>query len=119
MKNQEIQNVVFTAIDINTLIEKIAEKVLSIIESNIEKQNQDSEFNDLLNTPLMSLKIGRRPYNICKNADIKTLGELASIKKDTFYTMINCGGRTISDLETLLNKYHLTFGMNLSKYNIK
>ena len=116
---KEMQNVIFTAIDIDSLIEKIAKKVLLIIESNIEKQNQYSEYRDLLNTSLMSIDIGIRAYNVCRNADIKTLGQLASIKKNDLVKMRNCGNRSIIELETILNKYHLTFGMNLSKYGIK
>jgi len=119
MKNQEMQNVVFTAIDIDSLIDKIAKKVLLIIESNIEKQNQNSEYKDLLNTPLASLDISVRAYNVCRHADIKTLGQLASIKRDDLRKIRNCGMRSDLELETLLNKNNLFFGMNLSKYGIK
>jgi len=119
MKNQEMQNVIFTAIDIDILIEKIAEKVLLIIESNIEKQNQDSEYKDLLNTSLRSFGISVRAYNVCKCADIETIGQLASIKREVFRKMRNCGMRSDLELETLLNKHKLTFGMDLSKYGIK
>jgi len=119
MKNQQIQNVVFTAIDIDTLIEKIAKKVLLIIESNIENQNQQSEFKDLLNTSIMDLDISVRAYNICKKAGIKTLGELASRKISELKKLRNWGIRTESQLTDLLAKHNLFFGMNLSKYNIK
>lgn len=119
MKNQQIQNVVFTAIDIDILIEKIAKKVLLMIESNIENQNQQSEFKDLLNTSLMSLDISVRAYNNCKSADIKTLGELASWKISELRKLRNFGMRSESELTDLLAKHNLSFGMNLSKYNIK
>ena len=114
-----MENVVFTAIDIDSLIEKIAKKVLLIIESNIEKQNQNSEYKDLLNTPLTSIDISIRAFNVCRNADIKTLGQLASIKRSELVKMRNCGRRSEIELETILNNHHLTFGMNLSKYGIK
>ena len=119
MKKTELENVIFTAIDIDILIEKIAKKVLLIIESNIEKQNQNSEYKDLLNTLLTSLDMSVRAYNVCKSADIKTLGQLASMKRDDLRKIRNCGMRSDLELETLLNKHHLTFGMNLSKYGIK
>jgi DNA-directed RNA polymerase alpha subunit len=119
MKNQEMQNVVFTAIDIDILIEKIAKKVLLIIESNIEKQNQDSEYKDLLNKPIKDCDLSIRAYRVCWNAEIKTLGELASIKRDDIIKLRNCGRKSELEFETLLNKNHLFFGMNLSKYKIK
>ena len=119
MKNQEIKNVIFTAIDIDTLIEKIAKKVVLIIESNIENHNQQSEFKDLLNTSLMSLDISVRAYNNCKNANIKTLGELASWKISELRKLRNFGMRSEYELTELLAKNRLSFGMNLSKYNIK
>jgi DNA-directed RNA polymerase alpha subunit len=119
MKNTEMENVILTAIDIDFLIDKIAKKVLLIIESNIEKQSQDSEYKDLLNTSLRSFRISVRAYNVCKSADIKTLGQLASIKRDDLRKIRNCGMRSDLELETLLNKHQLTFGMNLSKYGIK
>ena len=119
MKNQEMQNVIFTAIDIDSLIEKIAKKVLLIIESNIEKQNQYSEYEDLLNTPIEDCDLSIRAYRVCWNAEIKTLGELASIKRCDLIKLRNCGRKSQLEFETLLNKHNLTFGMNLSKYKIK
>jgi DNA-directed RNA polymerase subunit alpha len=119
MKNQEMQNVVFTAIDIDSLIDKIAKKVLLIIESNIEKQNQNSEYKDLLNTSIKDCNLSVRAYHICWNADIKTLGQLASWKKTDMRKLRNFGIRSEAELENLLNKNHLFFGMNLSKYGIK
>jgi DNA-directed RNA polymerase alpha subunit len=119
MKNTQMENVVFTAIDIDSLIEKIAKKVLLIIETSIENHNQQTEYKDLLNTPLTSLDISIRAFNVCRNADIKTLGQLASIKRAELVKMRNCGRHSIIELENLLNKYHLTFGMNLYKYGIK
>lgn len=119
MKNQQIQNVVFTAIDIDTLIEKIAKKVLLMIESNIENQNQQSEYKDLLNTSIRDCDLSVRAYKVCHNADIKTLGELASWKLSEFRKLRNFGIRTESEVLDLLAKNGLSFGMNLSKYNIK
>ena len=119
MKNQEMENVIFTAIDIETLIEKIAKKILLIIESNIEKQNQDSEYKNLLNTPIANCDLSIRAYNVCRNAEIKTLGELASWKKTDMKKLRNFGMKSEAELENLLNKNHMFFGMNLSKYGIK
>jgi DNA-directed RNA polymerase subunit alpha len=119
MKNHQMQNVVFTAIDIDSLIEKIAKKVLLIIESNIEKQNQYSEYNDLLNTPIEDCDLSVRAYRVCLNAEIKTLGQLASWKKTDIRKLRNFGMKSEAELENLLNKNHLFFGMNLSKYGIK
>jgi DNA-directed RNA polymerase subunit alpha len=119
MKNQEMQNVVFTAIDIDSLIEKIAKKVLLIIESNIEKQNHYTQYEDLLNKAISDCDLSIRAYRVCWNAEIKTLGELASVKRDDLIKLRNCGRKSQLEFETLLNKHNLTFGMNLSKYGIK
>jgi DNA-directed RNA polymerase subunit alpha len=115
MKNQEIQNVVFTAIDIDMLIEKIAKKVLLIIESNIQKQNEYSEHKDLLNTPIADCGLSIRAYRICWNAEIKTLGQLASWDKTDMRKLRNFGMKSEAELEKLLNKNGLFFGMNLKK----
>jgi DNA-directed RNA polymerase subunit alpha len=116
---KEMENVIFTAIDIEILIEKIAKKVLLIIESNSEKQNQSSECEDLLNKPIADCGLSIRAYRVCWNAEIKTLGELASIKKDDLIKLRNCGRKSQLEFETLLNKNNLFFGINLSKYKIK
>lgn len=115
MKNQEIQNVVFTAIDIDSLIQKIAEKVLSIIKQETDDQNKSSKYQDLLNKPIKDCDLSIRAYNICWNADIKTLGELASYEKSDIRKLRNFGMKSEAELEKLLNKNHLFFGINLKK----
>ena len=119
MKQTETENLIFTAINIDTLIEKIAKKVLLKIQTDIENLNQKMEYKILLNTLIDDLDIGIRAYNVCRSLNIKTLGQLASMNKYQLRKIKNYGKSTELELENLLNKHNLFFGMNLSKYNIK
>ena len=59
-----------------------------------------------------------RAYNCLKAADIKTLGDLASLDISDMMKFRNFGKKSLAELEQLINDKNLSFGMDLSKYKL-
>lgn len=86
-----------------------------------EEDTVDEEFlhmRKLLKTNLADLDLSVRAYNCLKAADIKTLGDLASLDISDMMKFRNFGKKSLAELEQLINDKYLSFGMDLSKYKL-
>lgn len=72
----------------------------------------------LLKTNLADLDLSVRAYNCLKAADIKTLGELASLDISDMMKFRNFGKKSLTELEQLIQDKNLSFGMDISRYKI-
>ncbi|MEX0884024.1 MAG: DNA-directed RNA polymerase subunit alpha [Cyclobacteriaceae bacterium] len=72
----------------------------------------------LLKTSLSDLDLSVRAYNCLKAADVKTLGDLAKLEISDMMKFRNFGKKSLAELEQLIQEKGLTFGMDLSKYNL-
>jgi len=88
--------------ELTTVIEEVDEEVLKM--------------RQLLNTPLADLDLSARALNCLKAADVETLGELVAYHKNDLLKFRNFGRKSLLELEDLLQKLNLSFGMNVDKY---
>jgi DNA-directed RNA polymerase subunit alpha len=72
----------------------------------------------LLKTPLSDLDLSVRAYNCLKAADIKLLGDLASLEISDMMKFRNFGKKSLTELEQLMAEKNLAFGMDVSKYKL-
>jgi len=72
----------------------------------------------LLKTPLSELDLSVRAYNCLKAADVKTLGDLASLEISDMMKFRNFGKKSLTELEQLMAEKNLSFGMDVSKYKL-
>lgn len=72
----------------------------------------------LLKTNLNDLDLSVRAYNCLKAADVRTLGDLASLEISDMMKFRNFGKKSLAELEQLIAEKNLTFGMDLSKYKL-
>lgn len=72
----------------------------------------------MLKTSLADLDLSVRAYNCLKAADVKTLGELASLEISDMMKFRNFGKKSLTELENLMVEKNITFGMDVSKYKI-
>ncbi len=72
----------------------------------------------LLKTPLTDLDLSVRAYNCLRAANIQTLGDLVSNDVADLLKFRNFGKKSLSELEDLVREKGLTFGMDVSKYNL-
>jgi DNA-directed RNA polymerase subunit alpha len=86
-----------------------------------EEEPIDEEFlhmRKLLKTPLSDLDLSVRAYNCLKAADVKTLGDLASLEISDMMKFRNFGKKSLTELEQLIADKGLSFGMDVSKYKL-
>ena len=89
-----------------------------------EKKNEE-EFDEtllhmrqLLKNKLVDMELSVRALNCLKSADVETLGELVSYHKSDLLKFRNFGKKSLSELDELVAVKGLTFGMDVSKYNL-
>jgi DNA-directed RNA polymerase subunit alpha len=86
-----------------------------------EENIVDEEFlhmRKLLKTSLSELDLSVRAYNCLKSADVKTLGELASLEISDMMKFRNFGKKSLTELEQLIEEKGLHFGMEVAKYRL-
>ena len=72
----------------------------------------------MLKTSLADLDLSVRAYNCLKAADVKTLGELASLEISDMMKFRNFGKKSLAEIDNLMKVKGLEFGMNVSKYKL-
>ncbi|MBC8266728.1 MAG: DNA-directed RNA polymerase subunit alpha [Flavobacteriales bacterium] len=73
----------------------------------------------LLKTKLSEFGLSVRALNCLKTAEVFTLGELVSFKKSDMLKFRNFGKKSLTELEELVKDKGLTFGLDISKYNLE
>ena len=72
----------------------------------------------LLKSKLSELGLSVRALNCLKTAEVQTLGELVSFNKSDLLKFRNFGTKSLSELEVLVEDKGLSFGLDISKYNL-
>ncbi|MDR1757838.1 MAG: DNA-directed RNA polymerase subunit alpha [Bacteroidales bacterium] len=72
----------------------------------------------LLQSKLFEMDLSVRAQNCLKSAELETLGDLVSIEKNDLLKFRNFGKKSLSELEDLVKKNGLEFGMNVEKYKL-
>ncbi|MHB9148273.1 MAG: DNA-directed RNA polymerase subunit alpha [Candidatus Amoebophilus sp.] len=99
-------------IDRNKMVEtKDADEIDVLDESTLQMRK-------LLKTPLSEMGLSVRAFNCLKAADIKTLGDLVQLKVSDMAQFRNFGKKSLKELQDLVASKDLTFGMDLSAYNL-
>ena len=88
-------------------------------------QDLEDEFDEdtlhmrqLLKSKLSELGLSVRALNCLKTAEVQTLGELVSFNKSDLLKFRNFGKKSLTELEALVEDKGLTFGLDISKYNL-
>ena len=99
------------------------EKKLSL-ESSIESESKELDeeslrMRHLLLTKLSDMCLSVRAYNCLKAADIDTFADLVSYSRSELMKFRNFGRKSLNEIDLLVEKMKLSFGMDVSKYNIE
>lgn len=98
------------------------EKKLSL-ETTFESESkelgeEDLRMRNLLLTKLGDVGLSVRAYNCLKAADIDTFADLVSYSRNELMKFRNFGRKSLSEIDALVEKMKLSFGMDVAKYNI-
>ena len=92
----------------------------SAIESESKELDEESlHMRHLLLTKLSDMGLSVRAYNCLKAADIDTFADLVSYQRSELMKFRNFGRKSLNEIDLLVEKMKLSFGMDVTKYNIE
>ena len=92
----------------------------STIESESKELDEESlHMRHLLLTKLSEVGLSVRAYNCLKAADIDTFADLVSYSRAELMKFRNFGRKSLNEIDLLVEKMKLSFGMDVTKYNIE
>lgn len=99
------------------------DKKLSL-ESTIEAESNELDEESLhmrhiLLTKLSDMGLSVRAYNCLKAADIDTFADLVSYSRAELMKFRNFGRKSLNEIDLLVEKMKLSFGIDVTKYNIE
>ncbi|MDR2286754.1 MAG: DNA-directed RNA polymerase subunit alpha [Prevotellaceae bacterium] len=77
-----------------------------------------AQMNQLMNTKLSDMDLSVRALNCLKTSDIDILADLVKLQRNDLMKFRNFGKKSLTELDELLVKYNLYFGMDVSKYKL-
>lgn len=72
----------------------------------------------LLKTKLVDMDLSVRALNCLKAAEVETIGELVALNKADLLKFRNFGKKSLTELDELLERNGLAFGMDISRYHV-
>ncbi|MDO9680482.1 MAG: DNA-directed RNA polymerase subunit alpha [Bacteroidales bacterium] len=98
--------------------EKITlETPVEVISNELDEESL--RMRHLLMTKLADMELSVRALNCLKAADIETLADLVSLQRSELMKFRNFGKKSLSEIDNLVERYRLNFGMDVTKYNIE
>lgn len=115
---QEAANILIYHFKLFTDENKISLETISDSETK-ELDEESLRMKHLLLTKLSDMGLSVRAYNCLKAANIDTFADLVSYSRSELMKFRNFGRKSLNEIDLLVDKMNLTFGMDVSKYNIK
>ena len=92
----------------------------SAVEFDSKELDEESlRMRHLLLTKLSDMGLSVRAYNCLKAADIDTFADLVSYSRNELMKFRNFGKKSLNEIDQLVEKMKLQFGMDVRKYNIE
>ena len=115
---QEAANILISHFKLFT--DSKAVPVESGTESKANELNEEAlRMRHLLLTKLSDMGLSVRAFNCLKAADIDTFADLVSYSRTELMKFRNFGRKSLSEIDELVEKMKLSFGMDVTKYNIE
>ena len=94
------------------------------VESSLEPETKELDeeslrMRHLLLTKLSDMGLSVRAFNCLKAAEIDTFADLVVYSRAELMKFRNFGRKSLNEIDQMLDKMKLTFGMDVTKYNIE
>jgi DNA-directed RNA polymerase subunit alpha len=83
-----------------------------------EFDEDNTQLQQLLNKKLSEMELSVRALNCLKTSDIEIVADLVKLPRNDLMKFRNFGKKSLTELDELLTKHNLHFGMDISKYKI-
>ncbi|MFM8565979.1 MAG: DNA-directed RNA polymerase subunit alpha [Bacteroidota bacterium] len=97
------------------------DRMVAETEVAVESETYDEEvleMRKLLLRPLTELELSVRALNCLKAAEVELVSDLVSYTKQDLMKFRNFGKKSLTELEELVARLGLTFGMDVTKYKL-
>lgn len=84
--------------------------------NNTAMDEENLRMRQLLNQKLQDMDLSVRALNCLKAAEVETLGELVKYHRSDLLKFRNFGKKSLTELDELLERNGLAFGMDISRY---
>ena len=92
----------------------------STVETDSKELDEESlHMRHLLLTKLSDVGLSVRAFNCLKAAEIDTFADLVSYSRPELMKFRNFGRKSLNEIDLLVEKMKLSFGMDVTKYNIE
>ena len=98
--------------------EKISLETTPEVVSN-ELDEESLRMRHLLLTKLSDMELSVRALNCLKAAEIETFADLVSHQRSELMKFRNFGKKSLTEIDMLIDRLKLSFGMDVTKYNIE
>lgn len=98
--------------------EKISLETVPEVVSN-ELDEESLRMRHLLLTKLSDMELSVRALNCLKAAEIETFADLVSHQRVELMKFRNFGKKSLTEIDMLIDRLKLSFGMDVTKYNIE
>ncbi len=98
--------------------EKISLETTPEVVSN-ELDEESLRMRHLLLTKLSDMELSVRALNCLKAAEIETFADLVSHQRAELMKFRNFGKKSLTEIDMLIDRLKLNFGMDVTKYNIE
>lgn len=93
------------------------------LESQEEIENEEFDedvlkMRQLLKSKLVDMGLSVRALNCLKSAEVETLGDLVKYQKNDLLKFRNFGKKSLTELDDLIARHNLSFGMDIAKYKL-
>jgi DNA-directed RNA polymerase subunit alpha len=102
------------------------QKITEELEVKVKDEGGYTDYDDdtvqlrqLLNTKLSDMDLSVRALNCLKTSDIDTLADLVKLQRNDLMKFRNFGKKSLTELDELLTKHNLHFGMDVTKYKLE
>lgn len=85
---------------------------------NDEFDEEVLKMRQLLKSKLVDMELSVRALNCLKSAEVETLGDLVKFNKNDLLKFRNFGKKSLTELDDLLARLNLSFGMDIAKYKL-
>jgi DNA-directed RNA polymerase subunit alpha len=94
------------------------------LEAPVEVENKELDeeslrMRHLLLTKLSDMELSVRALNCLKAANIETFADLVSHQRAELMKFRNFGKKSLNEIDLLVDRLKLNFGMDITKYNIE
>jgi DNA-directed RNA polymerase subunit alpha len=105
--------------DERKITEELEVKVKNEGYNNSDEYDDDTQLRQLLGTKLSDMDLSVRALNCLKTSEIEILADLVKLQRTELMKFRNFGRKSLTELDELLAKHNLSFGMDVTKYKLE